>query len=404
MQIQNNKLGDKAPLKNASDALTSILALALTSLLLVGCGGAAPIDLNPPSNSNDTTTDTATDDSNSNDTSTPDPVITDPVEPIDEPVIEEPVYKVSGTFCSCGPTSQTSSSINRDTENLDYLDGVLVRISWDDMNPQVGIYDWSYLDEQIGYAEQRNTKIALAILNGPYAPAWLEEEGAVMFPYILRNKAVSLPLPWDPVYLSYYQDFIEELGARYSDNEFIDLVHITNSTTNGFEMQYIFNSAQTDDFEAAGYTEELLINSWTTIVDAYAVAFPNKPVDVEVHPVFFSDKIATDVVNHGLTQYGKRFGVLAAWWSEHNATNVYTSMFSILKNARQQSFAGVQLVGAVSAGLNPLTEEELAAALQLAIDNGFYYMEIWNEDLTNAELNNLITTNDDLIEAQQSAE
>jgi len=275
MQTLNNKIGNKAPFKNASDALTSILFLVLSSLLLVGCGGgAAPIDLNPPSNSNDTpTTDPVV-----TDPVVTDPVVTDPV--VTDPVVE-PTYKVSGTFCSCGPTSQTNSSINRDTENLDYLDGVLVRISWADMNPQAGIYDWSYLDEQIGYAEQRNTKIALAILNGPYAPTWLAEEGATMFEYTLRGNVVSLPLPWDTVYLSYYQAFIEELGARYSGNEFIDLVHITNSTTNGFEMQYTFNSAQITDFETAGYTEELLINSWTTIIDAYATAFPNKPVDVE---------------------------------------------------------------------------------------------------------------------------
>jgi hypothetical protein len=272
------------------------------------------------------------------------------------------------------------------------------------MNPQAGIYDWSYLDEQISYAEQRKTKITLAILNGPYAPAWLEEEGAAMFEYQLRENIVTLPLPWDPVYLSYYQEFIEELGARYSENEFIHLVHITNSTTNGFEMQYTFNSVQITDFKTAGYTEELLINSWTTITDAYAAAFPNKPIDVEVHPVFFSDKIATNVVNHGLAQYGKRFGVLAAWWSEYNAKNVYASMFTILQNVQQQSFAGVQLVGAVSAGLNPLTEEELAAALQLAADNGFYYMEIWNADLINPQLNDLITSNDNLIEAQSAIE
>ncbi|APR66751.1 hypothetical protein CN03_07255 [Thalassolituus oleivorans] len=418
MQTLNNKISNKTPFKNASDALTSILFLVLSSLLLVGCGGgSAPIDLNPPSNSNDTpTTDPVVTDPVVTDPVVTDPVVTDPVvtdpvvtdpvvtDPVVTDPVVEPTYKVTGTFCSCGPTSQTNSSINRDTENLDYLDGVLVRISWADMNPQAGIYDWSYLDEQIGYAEQRNTKIALAILNGPYAPTWLAEEGATMFEYTLRGNVVSLPLPWDTVYLSYYQAFIEELGARYSGNEFIDLVHITNSTTNGFEMQYTFNSAQITDFETAGYTEELLINSWTTIIDAYATAFPNKPIDVEVHPVFFSDKIATDVVDHGLALYGKRFGVLAAWWSEHNAKNVYTSMFTILKNVQKESFAGVQLVGAVSTGLNPLTEEQLAAALQLAIDNGFYYMEIWNNDLANTQLSDLITNNDNLIEAQTAVQ
>ena len=79
-------------------------------------------------------------------------------------------------------------------------------------------------------------------------------------------------------------------------------------------------------------------------------------------------------------------------------------MFTILKNVQKESFAGVQLVGAVSTGLNPLTEEQLAAALQLAIDNGFYYMEIWNNDLANTQLSDLITNNDNLIEAQTAVQ
>lgn len=380
--------------KTATDALKTIGLITITTILLTGCGGASPIDLNPPSNSSGP--DEITD---NEDTDIPDDLgdsqdgisDTDP-----DPVVLN--YQVTGTYCSCGPTSESSSSINRETENLDHLDGVLVRISWADMNPHLGVYDWSYLDEQISYAEDRGIKISFAALNGSKAPDWLEEEGAELFEYTLRGNTVHLPLPWDATYLSYYQDFIAELGNRYRDSPAIELVHVTNSTTNGFEMQYTFNSTQISEFEAAGYTENALISSWTTIIDAYATAFPNKPIDVEVHPVFSSDNIANAVFDHGIQNYGKRFGILAAWWSEHNAKNVYTGMYAIMQQAKIESFAGVQLVGAVSAGLNPLSEEELEAALQLAIDNGFLYMEIWNDDLANSELRDLIIANDELIE------
>jgi len=196
---------------------TALLSITTTTFLfLVGCGGA--------SSTSESLTDTNGDpQEHSPDTNTentkPEPATEDVADSsTDDPAIEEANYQIAGTYCSCGLTSEKASSINRDTEGLDYLDGVLVRISWTDLNPQVGIYDWSYIDEQIEYAEARGIKITLAIMNGPYAPKWLADEGATFIDYVIRNDSRSLPLPWDDVYLSYYKEFIAALGEHYKDS------------------------------------------------------------------------------------------------------------------------------------------------------------------------------------------
>lgn len=378
---------------------TALLSITTTTFLfLVGCGGA--------SSTSESLTDTNGDpQEHSPDTNTentkPEPATEDVADSsTDDPAIEETTYQIAGTYCSCGLTSEKASSINRDTEGLDYLDGVLVRISWTDLNPQVGIYDWSYIDEQIEYAEARGIKITLAIMNGPYAPKWLADEGATFIDYVIRNDSRSLPLPWDDVYLSYYKEFIAALGEHYKDSNTIALIHMTNATTNGFEMQYNFSTETEAEFQNAGYSESALIDSWKGVVDAFATAFPTTPIDLEVHPVFFSDEVPNEVVDYGLKTYGKRFGVFAAWWSEHNALNVYTGAYSLIQRAQQESFASLQMVGAVNndIGSSSLTTDELTAALELAISNGIYYIEVWNADLINSDLDVLILAHDTAIE------
>jgi hypothetical protein len=305
---------------------------------------------------------------------------------------------LAGIYCSCGPTQGTSSSINTDTAGATYMDGVLVRISWADINPAPDVYDWSLLEQQIQLAEDRNLDITLAILNGGSAPDWLRAEGVPFFDYPFRGITRSLPLPWDDVYLSYYEKFVAALGARFADSGAISLVHMTNSTTNGLEMQYVFDTATQLEFITEGYTEQKLIDSWQRVLDAYANAFPSTLLDVDVHPVFNSATVARSITDYGHTNIGKRFGVFAAWWSESNAVNVYPDMFDLLIEAQATSFAAVQLVGSVSSGLNPLSEAELFAAIQLAIDSGFFYIEVWNTDIANSLLASSLSNFDELIE------
>ena len=191
-----------------------------------------------------------------------------------------------GLFCSCAPTNESASSVFRDAGDIEYLDGILVRVGWDSLEPAPGVYDWTLLDEQITKAEEQGLEISLAVLNGPKAPAWLADEGAVMFEYFHRGEDKVLPVPWDPVYLERVAGFIHTLGQRYNDNKVISLIHMTNATTNGFEMHYLVDSTDEAEFVDLGYTERRMIDSWITILDAYNQAFPEKLLDVEVHPIF----------------------------------------------------------------------------------------------------------------------
>lgn len=305
---------------------------------------------------------------------------------------------LTGIYCSCGPTTSTNSSISDDIASLDYVDGILVRISWADLQPSTNSYDWMLLDAQIALAAEYDRHIVLAIMNGPFAPTWLASEGATTFDYPFRGNTETLPLPWDDTYLKYYSAFIQALGQRYANNDRIKLIHVTNATTNGLEMQYVFDSTTINQFTSAGYTEEKLIASWQTILDTYAEAFPNTLLDLDVHPVFNSNTAAQTLTTYGHEMYGKKFGVFSAWWSVHNATNVYPAMFDLLVTASEKSFATVQMVGSTTEGINPLTQQELYDAIQLAADSNIHYVEVWNGDLTDLGMRTQLQSYDQQLE------
>ncbi|WP_431687014.1 beta-galactosidase [Hahella sp. NBU794] len=370
------------------------LLLATLFLTLYACGGGGGSTDNG-SDSNREIVDTQSDPSTSIDPDDLEPtgngdsdagqddIVDDPDEP------ESPkTYELAGIYCSCGPTTSTSSSVFNNIEEAAYLDGVLVRIPWAEMEPSPGVYDWSLLDQQLVKAKAQGLHVTFALLNGYAAPAWLESEGADMLDYIFRGDIPRrLPIPWDETYLRYLTNFIAALGARYSGEQALQLVHMTNSTTNGFEMQYFFDAQAEADFYAKGYSESALVNSWKRILDAYNQAFDDTRMDLDVHPVLGSPTVAEQVVAYGQASIGARFGVFGAWWSRRNAEVAYPEMYSLLLSGAASSFAGVQLVGTASTrAYNEITREDLLDAIQLALQSGIYYIEVWNQDLLNTDI------------------
>lgn len=293
----------------------------------------------------------------------------------------------TGIYVSAGPTNSFSSSVVEAYADRPYIDGVLVRITWQDIETAPGVYDWTLLDEQFELAGDLGLQIALAVVNGKSAPEWLADRGVAYATYDNRAGGVdSMPLPWDPTYLTHWTGFIQALGERYNDNEILSLVHITNSSFNGFEMQLpsrLDNGLSWDD---VGYTTALHVGSLETVVDAFADAFPDQPIDLEVHPVLNSDAVAEQIIAYANANIGDPFGVFAAWWSEHNADDIYPGMYELLKDQAAETFSTVQIVQSATTNPDAFGDGGFEGTLSRAFDDGVRYFEVWHNDVLNEEL------------------
>ncbi len=293
-----------------------------------------------------------------------------------------------GVFSSGTPTTAVKDSVDSRLEGRDYIDGALVRIGWDDIEISPGVYDWSRLDAQFDRADDFNLQISLGVVNGQQAPAWLAGAGAEMYSYYFppTGATVSMPVPWDDVFLSEWTEFVAALGARYRDEPALALVHITTSSGNGFEMQLPSTPTDVANWNAIGYSVERHVDAYEEVIDAFNDAFPETPLDLEIHPVLGSDAVAEQTVAYSNDAIGDRFGVFAAWWSQHNADDVYPGMYDLLKAQAAKTFAGVQLVTNSTRYDSKFGDGGIQEAIDRAYADGVRYFEPWDIDLLNAEL------------------
>lgn len=197
----------------------------------------------------------------------------------------------------------------------------------------------------------------------------------------------TIAVPWDNTFLTKWTDFIAALGARYKNDTTIQLVYITNSTANGFEMQLPFVSNPT--LTAAGYTDTKMIQSWKTVIDAYNTAFPNHYLSNDFHPVNSSNAVADSVYAYAQLKMGPRYGANAWWWTQKNTT-VYPSQYSILTNsANNNSFTGVQFAYSGTTDSAQFGMGGMPAAMQLAVTSKICYWELWNQDILNSKFDSL---------------
>lgn len=302
----------------------------------------------------------------------------------------QPTYPPpSGVWCSCPPSKgMGSGSVHPAVASKSYVNGILVRVVWKDLEPSDDVYNWSLIDDQIAAAQSYDKKISLGVGGGPNSPTWLYDLGADTLSYDFPFSG-TIPIPWDTVFLTQWTALIAEIGNRYQNDTTIQLVYITNTSGNGFEMQLPFNPTPT--YASIGYTDQKVIDSWKYVIDTFNTYFPNHYLTNDFHPVNSSNIVADSVYAYATSEIGPRYGASGWWWTQHNTT-VYPAQYSILQNSASNNlFTGIQM--AASGVTNPTTfgTGGMPEALNLAIANNVCYWEIWNQDITDGMFDDLLS-------------
>ncbi|MBS1914007.1 MAG: T9SS type A sorting domain-containing protein [Bacteroidetes bacterium] len=297
----------------------------------------------------------------------------------------------SGIYCSCGPTNATGpGSVDPAIAAKPFVRGILVRIGWNLVEPSDGTYNWAQLDTQIARARSYGKKVALSVVNGPSAPAWLYAAG-VQRAVIGAPFNDTIPYPWDPIYLARWSDLIAHLGARYDGDTTVTLVHMTNATANGFE--FFLNPTAAFNWSAAGYSDMKVIDSWKQVIDAFNAAFPNHYLDNDFHPIFLTANSSTvpgdSVYAYARRAVGGRYGAFSSWWSQKN-TSAYPMQYADLVGSAHNTFATVQFAYNGTNDSAAFGAGGMPGALQLAIQDGICYWELWNQDILNPKFDSLL--------------
>jgi hypothetical protein len=205
-----------------------------------------------------------------------------------------------------------------------------------------GGYNWIYLDDAFAAANAAHKSVQLLINPGVESPTWLMNKlpscdglftaggtaplncGKVTFDNFPEQAHADsadppLPLPWNPLYIFAWDDFLVHLSARYSSNPALTYVAMAGPVCASTEI--IFPTTQNNSIQVSGMpadqawqiliqhsfpffpgyqdSDQVFIDAWKQAIDAYELIFsgitlvispddgdalPEQPYPVSVHP------------------------------------------------------------------------------------------------------------------------
>ena len=287
------------------------------------------------------------------------------------------------------------------------ISGITIGQHWDHIQPDdpscvftnsctdgPGGYDWSYLDDAFAAANAAHKTVQLLITPGVDSPTWLMDKipscdglftgdytapfncGKVTFnnfPEQAHSDSPDppLPLPWNPLYIAAWDDFLIHLSARYSGNPALTYIAMAGPMCGSTEIIFpttLNKSIQLYGMPAdqawqiliqhsfpyfPGYqnSDQVFIDAWKQTIDAYEWIFsgitlvispdsgddlPEQPYPVHVHPDNFL------------------YGVDCSTSDDLMSCEAKTEILSYFAEARGPNEKGSQ-VGGMTAGSNTST-------------------------------------------------
>jgi hypothetical protein len=203
-----------------------------------------------------------------------------------------------------------------------YMSGVAIQIYWSDIEPVKGQPNWARLDEVFAAAHESHKWVQLLVFPGFFSPAWaLEGAETAQFtaPFgLAKGNAMTLPMPWDPVYLGNYFAFLKQLSDRYGNRPEFLMIAAAGPTSVCDQALLPHTTADIKLWIQHGYTSTKFIHAWQQAFEVHARLFPNQYVSLSngsglkinaegVYDPSEPQRTQLEIIGEGLGTLGSQF-------------------------------------------------------------------------------------------------
>src|SRR5207237_955451 len=94
--------------------------------------------------------------------------------------------------------------------------------------------------------------------------------------------SVTIPVFWDPTFLAKKKAMIAALGAHFTNNSAVKIVAASFANAKSEDWNVPHTDVDVQNWLAAGYTSEKLLDAGKQIIDATMAAFPNQYVTLAI--------------------------------------------------------------------------------------------------------------------------
>jgi hypothetical protein len=287
------------------------------------------------------------------------------------------------------------------------VDGIALRSFWDHLEPAHGVYDWSVLDQPLAQAVAAGKAVTLSCTAGIRTPDWVYAEGAAPFAYTQGGVDQVIPLPWDPVFLADWEDFVTAFGERYASNPAVVQVKLTGLNRDTNEVLLPRTAADTAHWQSVGYTSTRVSDAFEEIEDTFAQAFPSQQLAIIIVPNGLPDidssgnvvsgageALVRGLINQGIARYGApQFVVQNSGLSDFYVSSEVTSVVGQVDTGYEMLWL---VTGDAQYRMNNGVPIDWFTELQAAVDNGVAagarYLDIYRQDIANPDLQAVIAS------------
>jgi hypothetical protein len=272
----------------------------------------------------------------------------------------------------------------------------------------IGKPDWSQLDPLFVAAGSAKKWVQLCVYAGFFSPAWaLQGAKTEQFPVQYgpdKDKVLSLPMPWDTVYLNRWFAFLKLLSDRYRKYPAFKMIAADGPTSVTAEMTL---PRDPKTWRSDSYTPHKFIQAWQRVFQVYGATFPNQFISLTVGSALninHQGKIDREegaitrqtIVDEAVRLLGRRFvlendDLHAGLEGQHGDTGFVMSYSGRVTTGLQMRCAGEHEI--CSAGLG--AEGDPPLALRKSIDKGMQpneagqhvnYLEVYEPDVLAEEM------------------
>jgi hypothetical protein len=240
-------------------------------------------------------------------------------------------------------------------------------LDWRYLEPSPGQFDWQLVDAAIADSAATGRPVFLRVLAGINSPAWVGSVAqTVAIPASGYSSAGVMPVPWDPGFLTAWEQFIAAFGTRYAGNP--DIALIETAGTGVYGESYLPGGVSL--WTAAGYTQTDYLSAIEQIVRSYVAAFPHTALGVDA--------------STGVVGAQSIMAPLVSWVAANYPTQVYLQQngLSGATTAGRQAVERAQLFGLQMVGPSSQSRTgSLCAAFAVALEDGAAYLEVYYSDV-----------------------
>jgi len=286
-----------------------------------------------------------------------------------------------------------------------FLDGISVRVRWQDVEKTPGSYDWSYLDQVFKLARQYKKKVSLRLLGGYFAPEWIYKRQVPSFIVDLKTPktelarkflashghSLRLPAVWSIPYLRLWQNFVQAVGERYSQRPELTLVHLSGPGFFSAELILARNQDELELLKKNGFDEQKLLRVWQQLFLLFQRNFGDRVYALNVHYVIKGQiGLTKKIIVRAYKVFGPSLAIQGNWLDFDYVAKEQKrrDLLSLFKKAQKRGITiGFQTVGPIlkQCGSKGLDRKRSLRYLQRTLKVGCRlsarYFELYPQDL-----------------------